>query len=216
MATTPGLPVDTACIETPAPSLPSLRSAKSDGPEPVESVAPQPAPPGKNLGEISQAVDEKRLPFGGQSFRDHPERIWRWNRPKKPRVRLIPRPSGWRPYHGNSSLSEDDVTSIRDSALPLKTLARWYGISLGTVRDIRSFRRGSRVRRAEDELDPAAIRRDLAAEILAALRRAERRLAEARARDRLERACRKEQPKPKAVPHRRYPLKLQTKRAWAR
>ena len=87
---------------------------------------------------------------------------------------------------------------------------------MACIRGLKSGRRGSGVRRAEDELDPAAISRDLAAEILAALRRAERRLAEARARDRLERACRKEQPKPKAVPHRRYPLKLQTKRAWAR
>jgi hypothetical protein len=102
--------------------------------------------------------------------------------------------------------------------LPLRALARLYGVSLGCIKDVKKHRRGSGVqpRHPEDELDPGAICRDLGLEIAVALRRAEERLALARARDRLERACRKEQPKPKAVPHRRYPLKLRTKRAWAR
>jgi hypothetical protein len=52
-------------------------------------------------------------------------------------------------------------------------------------------------------------------EIVAALRKAEQRLAEARARDRLERACR-EDVKPKPVPNRRRALRWQVKDAWGR
>jgi hypothetical protein len=167
------------------------------------------APPKKNLGHFSQVLGKPR-----RNFRTNPELIWRGGNPHRERLRIMPRWPGWRPYSPRACVSAEDVAVIRQSTWSARKLSELYGVSMACIRGLKSGRRGSGVRRAEDELDPAAISRDLAAEILAALRRAERRLAEARRRDRLARACDQEV-KPKAVPTRRYPLKYQTKRAWA-